>query len=78
MKNDCAIAYEFFDMLARNGVNINYTSDGGPGFEIISHCNGKVTIEVCFYPNGKYWRIMGTDETGFYSDDIHKDGWKNE
>ncbi len=75
-KNDVQIAWDFFEMLKRNGVSLEYTSDNGQGFKILAHCSGNETIEVCFYPDGKYWRIMGTDSEGFYSDDIHKDGWK--
>lgn len=77
-KTDVQIAWEFFEMLKRNGTNIEYTSDGGQGFKIITHCFNTDTLEFCFHPDGSYWRIMGYDETGCYCDDIHKDGWKRE
>ncbi len=78
-KNDVQIAWEFFEMLKRNGVSLEYTSDSGQGFKVLNHMDGEETIEFCFYPDGKYWRIMGyVGPSGFYSDDIHKDGWKNE
>ncbi len=73
--SDLEIAKLFFDMLKRNGVRIEETDDNGPGFKIIDKIQGDETIEVCFFDDGSYWRIMGYTERG-YSDEIHKDGWK--
>lgn len=76
MKNDVQIAWESFNMLKERGVNIEYTSDNGQGFKILTTMLGNETLEFCFYPDGEYWRIMGYESGGFYSDEIHKDGWK--
>lgn len=75
MNDDLKTATAFFDMLYNKGVKIEYTYDNGPGF-LVKDFLGYNTIEFCFYTDGSYWRIMGTNENGFYSDEIHKDGWK--
>lgn len=73
---DVEIARKFFDMLKSKGVKVQETDDGGPGFKVIDSITNCETLEFCFYEDGKYWRIMGYNSEGFYSDEVHKDGWK--
>lgn len=72
---DAAIAKMFFEMLKSHGVMVKETRGGGPGWKIFDHVSGKETLEFCFDHPGKYWRIMGFLGE-YYSDEIHKDGWK--
>lgn len=72
---DRDIMQMFFDMLKRNGVNIEESSDEGKEWTIISDTeigNGSnKTLTFCTDGDGDYWRIMGFVGNHF-TDEIHK------
>lgn len=74
---DFKIAKKFFEMLKGEGVKVQETNDGGPGFQIFDHISDKPTLEFCFHEDGSYWRIMGF-LGDYFSDEIHKQGWASE
>lgn len=73
-KTDLEIAEEFFNMLKRNGVNIDEKFDEGKEFiintEFQAPVNSWETLTFCFN-EGKYSRIMGY-LGDYYCDEIHK------